>query len=68
MDQYEKQVNENLSALKKPKNVIPLSEQSQKNKENFISNIKKNINNYKIKEKKDKDYLHSKLSTEELLR
>ena len=65
MDQYEKQVNQNLSTLKKPK-IMPLSEQTQKNKENFISNIKNNIKNYKIKENKY-EFTQTKINTEDLL-
>jgi hypothetical protein len=66
LDDYEKQVNKNLSDLKNNK-LNNLIEQTQKNKENFISNIKKNINNYKLKEVTS-EVTRTKINTEELLR
>jgi hypothetical protein len=63
LDHYEKQVNQNLSSLKMTK-LIPLNEQMQKNKENFISNIKKNIDNYNRKESTKT----KKINAEEILR
>ena len=66
LDQYEQQTNKNLEVLQKPKN-SSLTEQSQRNKENFISNIKKKINNYGIKDNTS-EITKTKISTEELLR